>query len=316
MIVSKNNDANFDYARALEETLIQAGFSSPSYSSEGLDAVETVVDLISKILIDTQVLQKLRLLQELDMFDIECISQIYSNYLRWKKAEKKTEEVEEDEEERLFHFFDWEKESSRRDKADSSSRLDRPKWVQLIYEQIEQLKKLRNGGAGSLISSERVCRSQDAAELHLHYREMDSEKHRLHAHLHPNPYSDHFEKEKVRRILLGEEPISADSSDFVQKILREFLIAQTAKDCSLMITIRQKQEANDEDEDEDDDAARPVSIVDPRGKPSQYYFRIGIVDLDPKDVHRIPRYFQLDRDIVENFAESTLPGAKKTSKIV
>jgi inositol-pentakisphosphate 2-kinase len=59
--------------------------------------------------------------------------------------------------------------------------------------------------------------------------------------------------------------------------LRMFLLAQCAKDCSIMICFERSEKQED------------------------LHFKVGVVDMDPKPVNKIPHYLEMDRIIIDTF---------------
>jgi hypothetical protein len=77
-------------------------------------------------------------------------------------------------------------------------------------------------------------------------------------------------------------------------MIRMFLISHTSKDLSVMISFREIDNSNQILKDLGEDGNLEFN-----GKFFKY--RIGVVDLDPKQSLLIKQYFDLDKNIVSNF---------------
>lgn len=73
-----------------------------------------------------------------------------------------------------------------------------------------------------------------------------------------------------------------------------YLIAHTAKDCSVMISFQRGGETKEVYDD------RIVHGIIQNGS-EKYFYKVGIVDLDPKLPSKIPYYYKQDTKIVENY---------------
>eukprot|EP00026_Physarum_polycephalum_P006403 Phypoly_transcript_06445.p1 GENE.Phypoly_transcript_06445~~Phypoly_transcript_06445.p1 ORF type:complete len:423 (+),score=75.46 Phypoly_transcript_06445:494-1762(+) len=99
-----------------------------------------------------------------------------------------------------------------------------------------------------------------------------------------------------------------DSGEISRKI-SEFMIAATAKDCSVMIALlpldpEQKQLSN----------GHFKSLNVPEEGEIQY--RIGVVDLDERLPGLIPQYYKLDQEIVREFLAASATGPQATIRCV
>ncbi|KAG6555800.1 hypothetical protein Mapa_002439 [Marchantia paleacea] len=78
-------------------------------------------------------------------------------------------------------------------------------------------------------------------------------------------------------------------------ILRDFLISATAKDCGIMLTLLPMMA---------DDISLPGSnVVTYSGR--QYLHKVHLLDLDVKQLKKLPHYFQLDEEIVTAYRSSS-----------
>eukprot|EP00118_Oscarella_pearsei_P017476 m.173636 g.173636 ORF g.173636 m.173636 type:complete len:83 (+) comp39095_c0_seq54:8382-8630(+) len=75
--------------------------------------------------------------------------------------------------------------------------------------------------------------------------------------------------------------------------IERYLLAATAKDCSIMIAIRPQTSPCDVKADEGDLKA---SVT--------YQYSVAVVDLDPKGIWRVKKYYEEDKEIVEAFTQS------------
>lgn len=82
--------------------------------------------------------------------------------------------------------------------------------------------------------------------------------------------------------------------------IHKFLAAQTAKDCSIMISfgLDNKQLDGSTVQDNKKDCSQ-ICLKDRNGR--QYKCSIQVVDLDPKDHCKIPYYLKQDREIVNQY---------------
>merc|ERR1711871_54258 len=86
------------------------------------------------------------------------------------------------------------------------------------------------------------------------------------------------------------------TTDAQIELISRFMVAATAKDCSVMITLRQTDTTPDEPSTY---PSLPVELGDAprtvvRDLPGWEY-SVTLVDLDPKPVEKIPAYYKLDR---------------------
>jgi inositol-pentakisphosphate 2-kinase len=72
------------------------------------------------------------------------------------------------------------------------------------------------------------------------------------------------------------------------ELVREFLIAHTAKDCSIMMSFYESQDGK-------------VRVND-----TSYEYKIALVDTDPKFAKDIPKYFKLDQEIAKHYETNQL----------
>ncbi|XP_077986170.1 inositol-pentakisphosphate 2-kinase-like [Glandiceps talaboti] len=100
------------------------------------------------------------------------------------------------------------------------------------------------------------------------------------------PYTKGFLTEDIDSV-----PVSLKES--VRKI-KEYLVAMTVKDCSIMLALQPIKE----------NQASEMAFVED-GYHHRYCYKIQLADLDPKPFDNIPKYYQLDRDIVQNYIQQT-----------
>lgn len=92
-----------------------------------------------------------------------------------------------------------------------------------------------------------------------------------------------YKCEKDKDIILNLE---RDNKYSDEEIIMEYLISHTLKDCSIMISFQQDENGNIEYEK------------------NNYSYKIGIVDLDPKSIDSIPKYYELDQEIINFYKGS------------
>lgn len=78
------------------------------------------------------------------------------------------------------------------------------------------------------------------------------------------------------------------------KILKDYLVAATAKDCSLMISFKQR---------EDGDTGSSFSNVYLESTNQSFDFKVHFVDLDLKPLKKMEEYYELDKKIVTNYTQ-------------
>ncbi|GJP84617.1 hypothetical protein CLOP_g14672 [Closterium sp. NIES-67] len=87
-----------------------------------------------------------------------------------------------------------------------------------------------------------------------------------------------------------------------RKVLRDFLIAATAKDCGIMLALRAAIPG------ETLEASQKLrSIVCPSSG-CKYFYRLSIMDLDIKPLRKMPKYWSMDQQIVRNYSSATASG--------
>jgi inositol-pentakisphosphate 2-kinase len=105
---------------------------------------------------------------------------------------------------------------------------------------------------------------------------------------------DFFCKHKYKQVFDFEDGLSKQSvqemvnkclqdDNLARHALRMFLLGQCAKDCSIMICF-ERNENNHQD----------------------LHFKVGVVDMDPKPVNKIPHYMEMDRAIMKTFLTATM----------
>ncbi|ORX89322.1 DUF941-domain-containing protein [Basidiobolus meristosporus CBS 931.73] len=90
---------------------------------------------------------------------------------------------------------------------------------------------------------------------------------------------------------------SLSKEEKFQKI-REFMISTTLKDCSVMLTLMSSKFMPAEKRHLTDGVFSSFEIGD-----DQFFQKVGLVDLDPKAVSKIPHYYKLDQEIVAHYCE-------------
>jgi len=81
--------------------------------------------------------------------------------------------------------------------------------------------------------------------------------------------------------------------------IEHYLLAATAKDCSIMLTFSPLDSAEG-----DGDGSRKGTIQDLNG--NQHRIKIGVADLDPKPVTSIARHYIRDVDMLEAYRRLVL----------
>eukprot|EP00123_Amoebidium_parasiticum_P012249 comp21221_c0_seq1/m.28866 comp21221_c0_seq1/g.28866 ORF comp21221_c0_seq1/g.28866 comp21221_c0_seq1/m.28866 type:complete len:480 (-) comp21221_c0_seq1:755-2194(-) len=109
----------------------------------------------------------------------------------------------------------------------------------------------------------------------------------------------------VKQILEGKSAppptdLSSVSEEEMCRLVRQFLIATAAKDCSIMITLQQLPASKTEDLS----SGRHRHTVYNKASGHYYQFSVNIIDTDPKYFVNIPKYLKDDRKIVEAFIAS------------
>lgn len=85
----------------------------------------------------------------------------------------------------------------------------------------------------------------------------------------------------------------------IKKIIEDYLISMTAKDCSIMVTLYPFIIKNNFNDDNDKFIPSGFQII--TTKYGKYIYRIAVVDLDLKYAENIPYYFQLDKRICQSY---------------
>lgn len=80
------------------------------------------------------------------------------------------------------------------------------------------------------------------------------------------------------------------------KIVRDYLISATAKDCSLMISFRPKKSG---------DVQSSYSSVHLEATKQSFEYKAYLIDLDMKPLKKMPYYYELDQKIVSSFRACT-----------
>jgi len=82
------------------------------------------------------------------------------------------------------------------------------------------------------------------------------------------------------------------------RIIKDFLLAASLKDCSIMITLVKYPGRNY------DGALEPTwsTLTVPSGGGADicFYYRVAVIDVDPKPLRNIPKYATMDRTITQN----------------
>ncbi|XP_020425159.1 inositol-pentakisphosphate 2-kinase [Prunus persica] len=95
-----------------------------------------------------------------------------------------------------------------------------------------------------------------------------------------------FGKEKLSQKYLSLHSISLDES---LKIVKDFLIAATAKDCSLMISFRPRKDGN---------TGSPYNNLYLESSNQFFDYKVNFIDLDLKQLKKMEEYYELDKKIV------------------
>ncbi|VVA19687.1 PREDICTED: inositol-pentakisphosphate [Prunus dulcis] len=93
-------------------------------------------------------------------------------------------------------------------------------------------------------------------------------------------------KEKISQRYLSLHSISLDES---LKIVKDFLIAATAKDCSLMISFRPRKDGN---------PGSPYNNLYLDSTKQFFDYKVNFIDLDLKQLKKMEEYYELDKKIV------------------
>ena len=89
-----------------------------------------------------------------------------------------------------------------------------------------------------------------------------------------------------------------------KRVKANFLLSTTMKDCSILLSIRQRRRGNDEEENDDNGCWRhemeyQVECNSSNSNSTQiYYVLVSIIDLDIKPSSKIPQYYTLDQQII------------------
>ncbi|XP_078662250.1 inositol-pentakisphosphate 2-kinase-like [Branchiostoma floridae x Branchiostoma belcheri] len=86
-----------------------------------------------------------------------------------------------------------------------------------------------------------------------------------------------------------------DSIESVVALVKAFLVSLTAKDCSVMVAMQRVENSADVT------CTLPV-VTD--AVSNKYMFNIQVVDTKPKPLHRIQKYFSLNKDIVQAYVQT------------
>jgi len=90
-----------------------------------------------------------------------------------------------------------------------------------------------------------------------------------------------------------------------KRVKTNFLLSTTMKDCSILLSIRQRRRRNDEEENDDNGCWRhemEYQIECNNSNSSQiYYVLVSIIDLDIKPSSKIPKYYTLDQQIINYY---------------
>ncbi|CAB4267525.1 unnamed protein product [Prunus armeniaca] len=96
-------------------------------------------------------------------------------------------------------------------------------------------------------------------------------------------------KEKMSQRYLSLHSISLDES---LKIVKDFLIAATAKDCSLMISFRPRKDGN---------PGSPYNNLYLDSTNQFFDYKVNFIDLDLKQLKKMEEYYELDKKIVSYY---------------
>ncbi|CAI7803171.1 unnamed protein product [Closterium sp. NIES-54] len=87
-----------------------------------------------------------------------------------------------------------------------------------------------------------------------------------------------------------------------RKVLRDFLIAATAKDCGIMLALRAAIPG------ETLEASQKLRSVVCPSSGCKYFYRLSIMDLDIKPLRKMPKYWSMDQQIVKHYCSVTHEG--------
>ncbi|KAL1914685.1 uncharacterized protein VTP21DRAFT_8096 [Calcarisporiella thermophila] len=123
--------------------------------------------------------------------------------------------------------------------------------------------------------------------------------------------AQYIERGKTARTLATLDQIEEEEA---KAWVREFLLAATIKDCSIMIAIRGATDAKENPKDAQQlfpDNVRHLSWqpTSTHLAKTHFVYKVRVLDLDPKPWSRVPYYLEQDRKIVGAFLEK---GAEKS----
>ncbi|KAL9234308.1 hypothetical protein vseg_009193 [Gypsophila vaccaria] len=108
----------------------------------------------------------------------------------------------------------------------------------------------------------------------------------------------------------GNEKVSRENNslhsvplDESQKIVKDFLVAATAKDCSLMISFRPRQEEDRESH------YKTISLDSTK---QRFECQACFIDFDLKPLKKMEYYYELDQKIVDHYRQVVKPGIGAT----
>lgn len=111
---------------------------------------------------------------------------------------------------------------------------------------------------------------------------------------------------KIRRSLSAIGCTENDHLMDVQKrykeTLEKFLLSTTMKDCSVLLSIRREQSLQEESKRNDETRNELEYRIECKGR--VYKVLISIIDLDMKSERNLPKYHNLDQDIVHHYSET------------
>ncbi|XP_050124613.1 inositol-pentakisphosphate 2-kinase-like [Malus sylvestris] len=113
-------------------------------------------------------------------------------------------------------------------------------------------------------------------------------------------------KEEVSQKYLSLHSMSLDES---LKIVKDFLIATSAKDCSLMISFRPRKDGN---------PGSPYNNLHLKSTNQSFDYKVNFIDLDLKHLGKMEEYYELDKKIVSCYNQmvETEERQKKTTSTV
>ncbi|CAO2044088.1 unnamed protein product [Urochloa humidicola] len=157
------------------------------------------------------------------------------------------------------------------------SGLERPDFIELLSEAI-----FRSGVLGKLLTTQKLDDHDIEGAIHLYYNIISQ----------PCSVCKNITDAELLRKYTLLHSLPLDKS---LKIVRDFLVSATAKDCSLMISFRPRESGAT---DSEYDSVFLESVK------QTYEYKAYFVDLDVKPLDKMEHYFKLDQKIVNFYAKN------------